>query len=239
MVFDTETTGISDDRAACELAIIEIDWDLRILGDCETKLNPQKPISPEATAVHGMTLEELANEPTIGQWVEEVLGGRLDEPIVLIGHKVSFDAPMFRSIGSAIKLLDTLTLSWVYYPDCPNKKLDTLKEYLGLPGGGVSHRAGADALTCFQLLEHIVKTTGRSLRSLVETPYYILHRMPWGKHEGKLLTELPSGYRRWLLDLDPNSLDASLRRSVELVAQADVPLTAFGRRKITIPRKYV
>jgi len=219
MVFDTETTGLTHDRKAVELAIIEVDWDLNILGDCETHLDPKMHIAPEASAIHGMTAETLQGKPTIEEWVASELGGRIDDPILLIGHKVTFDAPMFKDIGSAFKLLDTLTLSWVYCADAPNKKLDTLKEYLGLPGGGVSHRAMADAITCLQLLKHITQVSGRSLRALAETPYFILHYMPWGKHEGKLLSEVPQGYRKWLLELD--NLDASLRHSIELVSIGD------------------
>lgn len=65
--FDLETTGtnISQDRIV-ELSVVKIHPD----GERETRtrrLNPEMPIPPEATAVHHISDEDVANEPTFRQ----------------------------------------------------------------------------------------------------------------------------------------------------------------------------
>jgi len=239
IVFDTETTGVGKDKQAVEIAMVEIDSNMVVQGEASSLIKPTCPISPEAEAVHGISMDMLKDCPTIEEWVRDILGGRLEGDIVLIGHRIGFDRPLFAPIGDAKFALDTLVLAQTYVPESPNKKLDTLKEFLSLPGGGESHRAMADVTTCLQLLQHIVPMTGRTLEVLSTVPYTVIHRMPWGKHEGKLLLELPEDYRRWLLKLE--DLDHNLRRSLELVAAADVPLNV-GRssgtaRRIFIPKR--
>jgi DNA polymerase III epsilon subunit-like protein len=238
IVFDTETTGLSSDKQAVEIAMLEIEADLTVLGEAETLLRPTVEISAEATAIHGISYESVKDCMTIDEWVASELGGRLEGEVTLIGHRVGFDLPLFEPIGNAVRQLDTLPLAFEYVPDSPNKKLDTLKEHLGLPGGGQSHRAMADVLTCYQLLQHLVQVSGRTLEELVTTPY-VVHYMPWGKHEGELLVNVPRRYREYIIkfpDLDPN-----LRRSLAMVALSDTPRTpvVLGVKKPITIRKFI
>jgi len=218
IVFDTETTGIDPDRQAVEFAMLEINENLEVVGEASSLLNVTVPISAEAQAVHGISHEMLKDCLFVEEWVEQNLGGPLEGDVVLIGHRVDFDKPLFAPFGNVVHTLDTLTYAFEYFPEAPNKKLDTLKECLGLPGGGLSHRAMADALTCHQLLGKIKEVTGRSLHELATTPFTV-HYCPWGKHAGTLLVELPRGYRQWMLGLD--GLEPNLRRSLEQVALLD------------------
>lgn len=237
IVFDTETTGLSKDKQAVEAAMIEIDDDLNILWQAQALLKPTVPIAPEAQAIHGISHEMVADCPTIEEWVASEFGGPLDGDIALIGHRVGFDRPLFAPIGKVSCVLDTLILAQVYVTDAPNRKLDTLKEHLGLPGGGESHRAMADVLTCYQLLQRLMPLTGRTLDALCTQPYTILHHCPWGKHEGKLLMEVPRSYREWMLTLE--DLDINLRKSLELAALTDPPrkevIVGATPRRIYIP----
>lgn len=61
---DLETTGmdIVKDRIV-EIALLKIHLDGRE-EELLLRINPEMPISPEATRVHGITNEDLANEPT-------------------------------------------------------------------------------------------------------------------------------------------------------------------------------
>lgn len=220
IIFDTETTGVAADKKAVEIALMEIDDQLNVLGECDSLINPECPISPEAQAVHGISLESLQDCPTIEQWVANVLGGPLEGEVTLIGHRVGFDLPLFAPIGNAVRTLDTLPLAFEYISQAPNKKLATLREYLGFEPHGDSHRAMADVWDCLSLTKHLCEITERTLEELITTPYD-MHYMPWGKHTGMLLHEVPRGYREHILgfpDLDPN-----LRRALQRVALMDPP----------------
>jgi len=240
IIFDTETTGITKDKQAVEVALLEIDENMEPLGSASSLIRPSVPIAPQAAAIHGITEEMLVNAPTITEWVDSVFEGGLEGDIVLIGHRISFDEPLFEPIGNVVATLDTLRLAQQYAHGAPNRKLDTLKAHFSLPGGGESHRAMADVLTCHQLLQKLLPMTGRSLVDLADTGDAVVHHMPWGKHEGTLLLDLPRGYRKWLRELE--DLDPSLRRSLEAVAAAIDPpgiaVSPYGtRRKITIPTR--
>jgi DNA polymerase III epsilon subunit-like protein len=242
IIFDTETTGIDADKKAVEIAMIEVDDDLNILGEANSLINPGIPIPPHVSEIHGITDEMVKDAPTIEQWVETHFGAEgLVGDVALIGHRVDFDLPLFAPIGKAVATLDTLIFSYVYVPEAPNKKLDTLKEFLGLPGGGISHRAAADTLTCLQLLQHITKVSGRSLQTLIEVERIVLHDMIWGKYEGTPLVQVPRKYREWLLTLA--GLDRHLRYSLEQVVLLDPPREVLSKlppgsmRRIFIPRR--
>jgi exodeoxyribonuclease X len=220
IVFDTETTGVSKDKQAVEVALIEVDENLQPLGDVQALIRPTVEISPEAQAVHGITMEMLADRPTIDEWVEQEFGGLIEGDIVLIGHRVDFDKPLFAPIGNCVHTIDTLSFAYEHVPEAPNKKLDTLKQFLNLPGGGTAHRAMADALTCLQLLQYLQPLIGWSLHDMATTPFTV-HYCPWGKHEGELLAKVPQHYRKWMLGLE--NLDPNLRRSLEELAVFDPP----------------
>lgn len=241
IVFDTETTDVGPDRRAIEFALMEIDSDLRTLGECSARVHPGPGcvIAPEAEKVHGISLDSLAGCPTIEQWVQDNLGGPLEGEVTLIGHRVGFDKPMFKPFGNVTRELDTLPLAFEYVREAPNKKLETLAQYLGLPGaGGVAHSAAEDVAVCHQLLMHLCDVTGRGLEDLITVPYTI-HFMPWGKHEGKPLHLVPRQYRNWLLN-EATDLDPNLRRSLEQVALMDPPMKPVvlgAKPAVFIPRR--
>lgn len=237
IVFDTETTGVDANKQAVDVGLIEIDpVTLEEKGRCSSLIMPTVPITPEAQAVHGISMDMLleAGAPTIEQWVQETFGeGGMEGEVALIGHRIDFDKPLFAPIGRCAATVDTLLL-WMLFGNVPTvdpetgrtvRKLDVLKEALGLPGGGQSHRAMADTDTALQLLRYVLPLTGRTLEEIAMTETFVLHEMPWGKHEGKPLIHVPRGYREWLLEPERSaSLDRHLRYSLEQVAKADFPL---------------
>lgn len=223
LIGDTETTGLGPARRACEVALLEIDENLEVVGEASSLINPECPIQPGAQDIHGISDEMVADCPTLEQWIEQTFGGKLDGYVCLIGYRVSFDKPMLAPIFENLSTcFDVLPLAQECIPEAPNHKLQTLKELLGLPGGP-AHRAAGDVLTTHQLLQHLLPKCGRTLEQLCDTTFRMVHRMPWGKeHAGKLLIDVPVGYRNWMLtlaDLDPN-----LRQSLELIRATDLNL---------------
>lgn len=222
IIGDTETTGLGPLRKACEVALLEIDWDLSIIGEAESLINPGKPISEKAREIHGISDEDVKDKPTIEQWVEDTFGGQLDGDICLIGYRVGFDKPMLDPIGRIVKVFDVLPLAQSLVPEAPDHKLQTLKELFNLPGGP-AHRAMGDVLTTHQLLRDVLlPRSGRDLRQHVHTDFVMIHKMPWGKHKGELLQNVPASYRLYLMSLD--DLEPNLRKSLELLRTADLQM---------------
>lgn len=219
IIGDTETTGLGPTRKAIEVALMEIDENMQIVGEASAMLNPGCAISPDATAIHGITNEQVATCPRLEDWVEQTFGGQIDGDVCLIGYRVAFDEPLLKPIFSnLVKTWDLLPLAQSMVPDSPDHKLQTLRERFQLPGGD-AHRAMGDVVTTLQLMQYLIPRSGRPLAAHVRTNFQMIHRCPWGKHKGKLLAELPKSYRQWLLDLP--DLDPNLRRSLELVGTAD------------------
>ena len=117
--FDLETTGISVaiDRIV-EISIVKVFPD----GRRETltkRVNPTIPISPEATAVHGITNEDVANEPTFSEIAREVytffkdcdMAGynilRFDLPM-LVEEMLRTEAPQFPKAGT--RFVDAMSI---------------------------------------------------------------------------------------------------------------------------------
>lgn len=216
---DTETTGLRD-AAPVELAMIEIDPDtLQELGRVVSLIDPERDIEPGAQAIHGITAEMVADAPTMCEFVEHVLGGKLEEPCVLVAHNVVFDERFFRPFMNISQTFCTLRLARRLLPTGPaNHKLGTLREYLGL-AGGAAHRALGDVLTVHEMLQKLLPETGRTLRQHLTVPAHTAYTMPWGDHKGKLLADIPVQYRTWLLSVN---IDAELRQSLMRLRAAGI-----------------
>lgn len=71
-VLDLETTGLKPDQdRIVEIAMVKINPDGKTTQYVR-KINPQIPIPPEATAVHGIRDEEVKNEPAFKAVAQEV-----------------------------------------------------------------------------------------------------------------------------------------------------------------------
>lgn len=66
--FDLEATGLNivQDRIV-QIAMIKLFADGRESEELEMKINPTVPVSAEAAAIHGMTNEDLKDEPTFAE----------------------------------------------------------------------------------------------------------------------------------------------------------------------------
>lgn len=210
LVADTETTDAADDRGIVEIAWIEVDENWNILNQVESLIDPQKPISPSASGVHGLTYEDVQDSPTLNEFftLDEpgCYGKRLQGPVTLIGHRVSFDRPAFEPyIDGEVLELDTLRFSRWLYPDADDHKLSTLLYALNLPrDSGAAHRALADVLTAYHLARHVADRLNMTLPELAERgrlPIPVAS-LPFGKHKSQPLETVPRSYLNWLLGSD-------------------------------------
>lgn len=228
LIGDTETTGLGPNykdptappKKAVEVALMEIDpVTLESLGEQWSLIDPECDIHPAAAAVHGITLEDVADAPTIEEYIDIVMGGPLEGEICLIGYRISFDLPLLRPFGNIVKTFDLLPLAQLFVRGTENHKLQTMREHFDLPGGE-AHRAIGDVHTTHQLLKVLLGLSGRSLESHCSGERQIYQVMPWGKHVGMLLINLPTSYKRWLLE-EAQDIDPDLRHSIALFYETD------------------
>jgi len=216
IIFDTETTGITDPE------IIEAAWvephSVKGFMINESKstfysrFKPSKPISLSAMAVHHIKDEDLDNcEPSSSFSLP-------DDVDYLIGHNVDFD---WAAAGKPdVKRICTLALSRYLWPELESHNQSAMLYFLERDHArefleGKAHSALHDVQNCMIILEHIVSKLGDvdswgtlwKHSEIARVPTV----MPFGKHKGSAIKDIPSDYRRWLLnqpDIDPYLIKA-------------------------------
>lgn len=223
---DLETTGINigNDKIV-EIAIIKILPD----GSRQVKrklINPQTPIPPAATEVHGITDEMVKDAPTFKQVANEIkqfldncdMGGynsnRFDVPMLIeefmrAGMEFSIDGRKMVDVQKVFHMMEQRTLSAAY------------KFYCGKTLEG-AHSAEADATATWEILEaqverypnigndveSIVKFTGEDdivdfARRFIKVNGVEIFN--FGKHKGKPVTEVlrtEPQYYDWMMKGD-------------------------------------
>jgi len=118
-----------------------------------------------------------------------------------------FDYPLVANHMNIVQQCDSLTLAKRMLPDSPDHKLSTLACYCELQRQ-LSHRALYDCRHVLGLMEYLMDGSGYSLKELVEfsNTAKMVSVMPFGKHKGLRISDVPVSYLKWLagqdLDLD-------------------------------------
>jgi DNA polymerase-3 subunit epsilon len=220
-VLDTETTGL-DPRTD---AIVELAWaimrgDGTVLSSNSTLVNPGRPIPADATRIHGISDCDVADAPTLEQAVEA--HSELYLPVLpAICHNASFDSVLLRRSPRLAKgnprFLCTLRLAENLLPARKSYTLDSLRSHLRLDTGRkgtAAHRAAADVAATCSLFKHLIdKYLAAGHPDDIEKLFELstIQRMPFGKHKGKLLSDIPLDYIDWLLSRD---IDDQLRTAL-------------------------
>ena len=220
LIADVETTGFSSKDGIAELAFIEIGEDMNETMRFESLINPGCPMSPGASAVNGITDEDVADSPTM----EEILQ-RFDpnyfEDVFLIAHNASFDRRFLNKFWTITGELCTLEAARQIYHGAENHKLQTLCYELDLNditkrnrSDILAHSAMSDVEDLFALLKRMTNDTREILPSFHEGVYkpQKITIMPFGKHKGSKLKEVPKKYLEWVLTLD--NLDNDLKNAI-------------------------
>src|SRR5881398_2304537 len=137
IVLDTETTGLDPLRGdrLVEIGCIEIFNRMPTGQTFHRHLNPEREMSAEAYAVHGLSSEFLADKPLFSHVVEEFLEFIGDAPLVI--HNASFDIAFINAELDRIKrppiarerLVDTLLLARRKHPGVSNRLDDLCSRY--------------------------------------------------------------------------------------------------------------
>ncbi len=213
---DTETTGLGKDAGIVEISWVETDEHFNEVERHYSLINPGKPIQAGAMGAHGITEAMVANAPTISEFMGGVWFPLDRENLVLVAHNAAFDINFFGPWMQAPLTLCTMKAARIIYPDADNHKLATLKYYLGLEGcHDRAHSADEDVSVLIQLAKRMCADADCGLPELmhIQNISRTIKKMTFGKHRGKLLTELPKDYVTWLLTKADN-IDSDLRASL-------------------------
>lgn len=215
---DTETTGVKTTDAVCEVAYRVIDADFKTLKEHNSLINPGMPIHYAASAVNGITDAMVADAPTLDQYMFDQGSPLAGGDVIFIAHNAAFDHRFLKPyMSEEAQVLCTLKCARIIYPHAENHKQGTLAAMLGIVvPREKAHSADGDLDVLNQLLQRMCADANCSIEDLLEiqTRKRQIHKMPFGKHKGVALIDLPTDYIWWLLNKADNC-DADLRASLE------------------------
>lgn len=199
--YDTETTGV---RAEKDRVIEIAAYDPLNERSFVSFINPGMPIPQEATAIHHITDAMVADAPTFDV-VAKQLCEFCEGEVVLVAHNNdAFDYHFLKAeFGRSNtpfpswKFFDTLKWARRYRPDLPRHTLQFLREIYGIAANN-AHRALDDVLVLHKVFTHMTDDLSiEEIYALINRTKE-LHHMPFGKHQGMPLKNLPKDYLKWL-----------------------------------------
>jgi DNA polymerase-3 subunit epsilon len=228
VVLDVETTG--KERATDQIIEICVQFGLEADAIARTwRILPQVPIHPEASTVHGITIEMLAGCLPFADVSKEFLPLIL-EADVLIGYNVAFDLDMIQSECSRVgipplrfdnkQIVDALRL-WQHAE--PRTLVAAHAKFCGSELVN-AHQAEADVAATGRVLTSMLAAFGMSDKSWVElaaiaNPFD--RRSAWigpsmhiqwdasggvvfgfGKYKDQQVANADRGFLRWILSKD-------------------------------------
>jgi DNA polymerase-3 subunit epsilon len=189
VIFDVETTGIDHARDQ----VIELCVQFGLDGERhETwRIKPSVAISPGAQAVHGISIDDLADCPSFGDVADAVIAVFADAD-VLVGYNLAFDIDMLQAelvrIGRPMlelagkKIVDPFRL----WQQCEPRSLQHAHQRFVGNEFAAAHSATAD-----------VAATGRVLTGMLRAFGLDTDHRDWGKI-ASVCDPRPAGWASWV-----------------------------------------
>ena len=227
LALDIETTGVDPSTTnPVQLSMMIANGEnRRILMN--TLCNPGEPIPKDATAVHGITDNDVNSKPDapIVCWQAEHIAALHCPEILVTYNGKLFDIPIISRLSggtylSSLPHIDVLDMAYRYLPTLENHKLGTVYKNVCGKDARNAHNALADVQYTLDIMEAIRKQLKLSIPQLVEEmatpkPYTI---MPISKYKGKVLSDIPKSFAQWLLSQNEGKpMRADLRVSMEAI----------------------
>jgi len=208
MILDTETTGLKNPEII-ELAYNYFEGGLLDFADnvelenCfkyHSYFRPKGPIEIGAVVVHGILPSRVKDAPSIDKLV-------MPEVEYVVGHNIDFDMKMLPQCDN-VKRICTLAISRLLFPELDSHNQSSmLYHMLGLNESTLAmlsnaHTAAADVDNCACLLASIVHLTEAETWEelyLFSKQAQVNSRIPFGKHKGDKIKDLPRSYMQWFL----------------------------------------
>ncbi len=201
--YDTETTGVKagKDRIT-EIAAYDPELDKTFC----TFVNPGCPIPAEVTQITKITDEMVKDAPPFKDIIPSFLEFCSGDVVLIAHNNDGFDKLFLEAeFGWAgIEMpkwhyIDSLKWSRKYRSDLPRHSLQFLREAYGIEANQ-AHRALDDVIVLHKVFSRMIDDL--QLHTVIEllTQNSSIVRMPFGKHAGKPLGEVPKEYVRWLAE---------------------------------------
>ena len=213
IIFDVEATD-KNDAVIIEAASLDVTSlnPFEVGNPWVQRYNPGKPISLGALATHHIMDEELVNCPASSSF-------RLPAGTkYLIGHNIDFD---WIAIGKPeVKRICTLALARSLWPELDSHTQSALLYHFERSTARDqlrnAHSALSDVWICSKIVGQIIdKLHPISLDAFWEMSEKarIPKVMPYGKHKGELISQMPTDYKQWMLRQD--NVSEYLRKALE------------------------
>lgn len=218
LIIDTEVWSLKTKE------VVQMAW-LRVPSEngriVQMEFRPQGEPEMGAIATHMISLEEV-EEKAVDDSSNAIR--YLPKTDYVIGHNVDFDADVLGGLPG-VKRICTLAMARYFYPNLDSHRLTAL--YLACFGVnpvtlGViknAHRAGDDVWICKEILSNVCGIGVGETEDWAERMWQFSEKariptiMPYGKHKGQLIADVPRDYKQWLLAKD--DVDPYLRKALE------------------------
>lgn len=189
--FDLETTGTNYlyDRII-EICVVKVFPDKSTPEIKTRRFNPERPIPPEVTAIHGITDDDVKDEPIFKALSSSLY--RYLENCDLAGFNIlKFDLPMlceeFKRSGLEFKTNDrhVIDMQVIYHKMEPRTLSAAYRFYCGKELEG-AHGAQADTLACLEILEQQLKKYSELPKNIKELSEFCSYKSQnWIDSTGK------------------------------------------------------
>lgn len=151
IILDTETTGLDYDDTIIELGVINLDGEILL----NTRIKTDKEIHPEAYYVHGISKEDLKNEPEFSD-IKNKLSEILENKTVLI-YNSDFDIRMLHQSGYDDNNIKSICLMNLYMEYQDHDRWISLTNAMSFEGVDMiqDHSAIGDCQCCLEVLKAI------------------------------------------------------------------------------------
>jgi DNA polymerase-3 subunit epsilon len=229
LVFDVETTGT--DKRSDQVIELCVQYGLDGSQSKTWRFKPSCPINPGAQAVHGISMDELADCPAFGEGADEIVAIFADADVV-IGYNIAFDIDMLQSEFGRLGRppIDfhgkTIVDAFRLWQQCEPRSLQHAhKRFVG-DSFAAAHSASADVAATARVLEGMLRAFGLHDRDWTAIADVCdpsraswvgpSRHLQWdaegsivitfGKHKGAALHVLArgndAGYLQWVADKD-------------------------------------
>jgi exodeoxyribonuclease X len=223
---DTETTGSGQEDTLCQVAFKTEEGKV-----VDELFNPGMPISIEAMAIHHITNEMVADKPPFkdSPVYKELQILFADNDSILVAHNAKFDISMLKK-EDLHPQRSICTYKLARYLDregiIPQYNLQYLRYYLKLNVDAAPHSALGDVLVLEGLFNRIYAKFKEQSSDPVSDMINIsgspvlVPRMPFGKHKGLKMGEVPLDYLEWLTG---TNLDEDMAYTVRYYLDIELP----------------
>ena len=202
LYYDTETTGVRADKdRIIEIAAFD---PIRNRTFCEF-VNPGIPIPPEASSIHHITDDMVANSPSFAEIGQAFIDFCGPDAVLIAHNNDAFDKHFLDNECKRHSLnlpawpqVDSLKWARKYRSDLPRHSLQFLRETYGIPANQ-AHRALDDVIVLYDVFSQMIGDLSiETVIELLSAPS-VLSKMPFGKHQGTPLSQIPKSYIKWLV----------------------------------------